>query len=77
MSEIRPETSLQQLAVLISEALEQAAIVATLSGGGAVSIYTENRYQSHDLDFVIRCAPSADRRRRGTGLHSIQLQAAV
>jgi hypothetical protein len=57
MSEIRPETSLQQLAVLISEALEQAGIVATLSGGGAVSIYTQNRYQSHDLDFVTSAAP--------------------
>ena len=57
MSEIRPETSLQQRAVLISEALEQAGIVATLSGGGAVSIYTQNRYQSHDLDFVTSAAP--------------------
>lgn len=57
MSEIRPDTSLQQLAVLISEALEQAGIVATLSGGGAVSIYTENRYQSHDLDFVTSATP--------------------
>ncbi len=41
-----------ELAALVSEALEAAGVVATLSGGGAVSAYTENRYQSADLDFV-------------------------
>jgi len=41
-----------ELAALVSEALEAAGIVATLSGGSAVSVYTENRYQSEDLDFV-------------------------
>jgi len=41
-----------ELAALVSEALEAADIVATLSGGGAVSAYTENRYESEDLDFV-------------------------
>ena len=41
-----------ELAVLVSEALEAASIVATLSGGSAVSVYTENRYESEDLDFV-------------------------
>ena len=41
-----------ELAVIVSEALEAAGIVATLSGGSAVSAYTENRYVSEDLDFV-------------------------
>jgi len=41
-----------ELAALVSEALEAADIVATLSGEGAVSAYTENRYESEDLDFV-------------------------
>jgi len=41
-----------ELAAIVSEALETAGIVATLSGGGAVSAYTENRYESEDLDFV-------------------------
>ena len=49
---IGEETTLIELATRVSEALESAGIVATLSGGGAVSIYTENRYQSSDLDFV-------------------------
>ncbi|TDB37833.1 MAG: hypothetical protein D9V44_07225 [Actinobacteria bacterium] len=36
----------------MSGALEGAGIAATLSGGGAVSIYTDNEYQSCDLDFI-------------------------
>ncbi len=41
-----------ELAARVSEELEAAGILATLSGGSAVSVYTENRYQSEDLDFV-------------------------
>lgn len=52
MAEINEATTLEELAVIISEALEAAGIIATLSGGGAVSIYSENQYMSHDLDFV-------------------------
>lgn len=37
---------------MVSQALEEAGVRATLSGGAAVSIYSENRYQSKDLDFV-------------------------
>ena len=37
---------------MISSSLESAGIAATLSGGAAVSIYTDNEYQSKDLDFV-------------------------
>jgi hypothetical protein len=36
----------------VSQALERAGIVATLSGGGAVSIYSHNEYESSDLDFI-------------------------
>ena len=49
---ITRETTLTELAAFVSEALEAAGIVATLSGGSAVSAYTENRYESEDLDFV-------------------------
>lgn len=49
---ITRKTTLIELAALVSEALEAAGIVATLSGGSAVSAYTENRYESEDLDFV-------------------------
>ncbi|MFC1665021.1 hypothetical protein ACFL17_05250 [Pseudomonadota bacterium] len=49
---ITENTTLEDLASIVSDALERAGIVATLSGGAAVSIYTENRYVSEDLDFV-------------------------
>jgi len=52
MAEITSNTSLQELAATISQHLEAQGLVATLSGGAAVSIYTNNRYQSYDLDFV-------------------------
>lgn len=49
---ITENTTLTELAAIVSDTLERAGIVATLSGGAAVSIYTENRYVSQDLDFV-------------------------
>ncbi len=49
---ITENTTLTELAAIVSNALERAGIVATLSGGAAVSIYTKNRYISADLDFV-------------------------
>lgn len=52
MSSVTSETSLGELAALVSQALDAAGITATLSGGGAVSLYTLNEYESCDLDFV-------------------------
>lgn len=52
MSEIGKEASLVEVATIVSDALRTAGIAATLSGGSAVSIYTNNEYQSKDLDFV-------------------------
>ena len=49
---ISEATTLEELAVLISKALEGAGVLATLSGGAAVSIYSDNAYESADLDFV-------------------------
>ncbi len=49
---ITDKTTLAELAAIVSETLERQGIVATLSGGAAVSIYTESRYVSEDLDFV-------------------------
>jgi hypothetical protein len=49
---ITADTTAVELAALVSQTLEKAGIKATLSGGGAVSVYTHNRYQSSDLDFV-------------------------
>jgi hypothetical protein len=52
MVEITPNSTLLDVAVIVSSSLERAGIAATLSGGAAVSIYTDNEYQSKDLDFV-------------------------
>ncbi|MDZ4065129.1 MAG: hypothetical protein U1E22_10750 [Coriobacteriia bacterium] len=52
MTSIGPNTTLVELAALVSQALERAGLRATLSGGGAVSVYSENEYESKDLDFV-------------------------
>lgn len=49
---ITAKTTMLELAARVSEALEAAGVIATLSGGSAVSVYTDNRYQSEDLDFV-------------------------
>ena len=44
--------SLKDLAGFISEELRKKGIEAILVGGACVTIYSENRYQSYDLDFV-------------------------
>lgn len=49
---INKSTSLPELAYIVSHELIRDGVNATLSGGGAVTIYTENKYISRDLDFV-------------------------
>jgi len=49
---INTNTTIVALAALVSQALGAAGLPATLSGGGAVSIFTANEYTSKDLDFV-------------------------
>jgi hypothetical protein len=44
--------SLEELATLVCSTLERHGIRAVLSGGSVVSIYSDNEYQSYDLDFV-------------------------
>ena len=43
---------LKDLACFIYETLKKAGIDVVLVGGACVSIYSKNRYQSYDLDFV-------------------------
>jgi hypothetical protein len=42
----------EEVAALVCEALEGAGIPVVLSGGAVVSIYSDNAYESFDLDFV-------------------------
>ncbi len=47
---------IKELAALISEKLREEGIDSILVGGACVSIYTKNKYQSFDLDFVSHAA---------------------
>ena len=38
--------------MIVCKALKDEGIDAVLTGGAVVSIYTENRYMSYDLDFI-------------------------
>jgi hypothetical protein len=44
--------TLKEFALLVGKVLKQASIDAVLTGGAVVSIYTDNKYQSFDLDFI-------------------------
>lgn len=56
MKALDESTSLLELATRVSEALRAAGIAAPLAGGAAVSVHSENRYQTRDLDFVTSAA---------------------
>ncbi len=45
--------SLEDFAILISDYLIKNGIDVVLSGGACVTIYTENKFMSYDLDFVL------------------------
>lgn len=44
--------SLGELAALVATELRKVEIDTVLTGGAVVSIYTENKYQSADLDYI-------------------------
>lgn len=46
------EMSVGEIAAHVAEHLRQSDISVVLTGGSCVSIYTDNRYQSYDLDFI-------------------------
>ena len=49
---ISEKTTIAEMGAIVCEKLKQADIDCFLSGGAVVSIYTNNRYESFDLDFV-------------------------
>lgn len=55
--------ALPRLAAIVCDACLRNAVEVVLSGGACVSIFTQNRYASYDLDFVLR-APVARRKIR-------------
>lgn len=44
--------SLEELAAFVSTQLKNSGIECVLTGGACVSIYSKNRYQSFDFDFI-------------------------
>ena len=52
MIEINEKTTIEEMGAIVCQALKDHGIDAFLSGGAVVSIYTENKYESFDLDFV-------------------------
>jgi len=59
MHGIDRDSSVQEIAALVSQALDRAGITATLSGGAAVILYSNNEHESCDLDFVTSARNSA------------------
>lgn len=49
---ISEKTTIEEVGAIVCQALKNADIDAFLSGGAVVSIYTKNKYESYDLDFV-------------------------
>jgi predicted nucleotidyltransferase len=49
---ITKKTSIEELGALVCQSLKDAGIEAFLSGGAVVTIYSNNKYESYDLDFV-------------------------
>lgn len=71
---IRESLPLTDLAALICDTCKRKGIDVVLSGGACVSIYTNNEYESFDLDFVL--LSHVDRKQIGLVLESIGFQKA-
>ncbi len=52
MSKIGAKTTRKELAAIVVDKLAEHGIDAVLVGGSVVSIYTDNKYESRDLDFI-------------------------
>jgi Probable addiction module antidote protein len=55
---LNERSTLRDVAVAVSRALEAAGIRAVLTGGGIATIHTRGSYKSEDLDFIIQSAPT-------------------
>ena len=53
MSAIHAGMTIEEVAALVCETLSSHGIKTVLSGGAGVSIYSDNEYESYDLDCVM------------------------
>jgi hypothetical protein len=65
--EIDERMSLEQVAALVCATLDRHGISVVLSGGAAVSIYSDDEYVSYDLDFI----PTGLARRANPAMESL------
>jgi len=49
---VREDLAVEELAALVCSTPERHGVHVVLSGGSVVSIYSDNVYQSYDLDFI-------------------------
>lgn len=52
MTRVHASLSREEIAALVCDALDQAGVSVVLCGGAVVSIYSDNEYESFDLDFI-------------------------
>lgn len=55
---IAHKSSLKTVAFAVGDALRRAGIEATLTGGSCATVHSDAKYQSMDIDFVLRSAPT-------------------
>jgi hypothetical protein len=44
--------SVEELGALVCQALRDAGVIVTLTGGACVTIWSQGKYVSRDLDFI-------------------------
>lgn len=49
---ITRKTSIEEIGAVVCQSLKDVGIDSFLSGGAVVSIYSNNQFESYDLDFV-------------------------
>jgi hypothetical protein len=52
LSQITPAMSREEVAALVCQTLSDGGVSVVLSGGSVVSIYSNNEFESFDLDFI-------------------------
>ena len=57
--QVKPDSTLREVAFCVCTALERNGQTAILSGGGAATVYAPGAYQSRDLDFILTFSGSA------------------
>lgn len=50
---ISRKSSIEEIAAIVCETFKARGIEVVLTGGAVVSIYSENEYESYDLDFIL------------------------